>query len=274
MARGKDPTEEVISFILDTAAAVGKSKYTAIQTGVEAKLRQAHPEVKEDEGNAPDVRTIKWILTKHFPSLPPEVVVAQFPASTWHLRDDYTQLKELAKDSTGRLNSHQEELHVLITEWKGQFKWPKRSDIPIGWGSTGRYRVEDYCWEVLEEIMFEGDEDLPNVNRTQIYCEVEDAPLFKFLKEHLKEEEVLALYEQFKRETGDYWFATNLTKDRQAEENLPNQPIDWPGGPYWAWSRSVEEIEASLTQIRRQIIGRLNHILSLDAIPGSCAECS
>jgi len=97
MPRSPKPTELVIKETLRLAALLGRDRYTDIQRGLEQKLEFLREEEGVITGKTPDTRTIKWIVKDYINELPVEVVMAEFSASIWSLRDDYQELKKIQR---------------------------------------------------------------------------------------------------------------------------------------------------------------------------------
>lgn len=107
MPRKPEPTFDLKLIIWETAALVGRDKYTQIQNKlgddeyaqIKNKLDYELERKREDLEifqDTPDIRTIKKIM-KEINDLDPEVVVLKLPPHLWHLRDDHESLNELAK---------------------------------------------------------------------------------------------------------------------------------------------------------------------------------
>jgi hypothetical protein len=95
MARKKEPSFKVKSFIWDKAAMIGKRPEVILRE-LDNELRRLYEEEDFYE-DIPDVRTIKRIIERDINLLSPDVVIAKLPRHVWHLRNDYEAIKKIAE---------------------------------------------------------------------------------------------------------------------------------------------------------------------------------
>lgn len=128
MVRKAEASFEVKKIVWDTAATVGRDKWTAIQRQVDYELEKLRKEGEIFE-DTPDIRTVQRIVNTDINQLSPDVVLSKLPQHVWCLRNDYEKLKELAKQSGQVLQGmdpivakaqeeHLSEIRSLIEKWK------------------------------------------------------------------------------------------------------------------------------------------------------------
>ncbi len=108
MPRKPEPSFTLKQIIWDIAATVGTDNFSAIYREVDKKLRQLHNEEELYEDETPDIRTLHRIIEIDINRLPPEVVIAKLPRHTWHLRNDYEAIEQLAESVKTQQQTPQE----------------------------------------------------------------------------------------------------------------------------------------------------------------------
>jgi len=182
-------------------------------------------------------------------------------------------LRHYREDWQPRLaEKHERELREVVREWTRQLRWPRHQDLREPWGDPGRCPEGDFCWQVFDE-----KEDTGRWLRVQIYCAVEDDPLFQQIREHLEGDNVWAVYDEFKDTGGKYRYACVELSDliEEIEEEMRSVTLS----DYGSFSdveelQEVHRLARRLTELKNQITRRLIEVLHEERFPGRCSRCS
>ncbi len=99
MPRKAEPSFELKLIIWDVAVTVGTNNLQAIVRQLDYELEKRRKSEEEYFfEDTPDERTIRRIIEKDINALMPEVVISKLPQQVWHLRNDYTDIKQLSEE--------------------------------------------------------------------------------------------------------------------------------------------------------------------------------
>jgi len=117
MPRKREPSWELKTIIWDIAATAGSNNIEAILRQLDYELER-HRKDKDEyfSEDTPDRRTIKRIIENDINALTPEVVISKLPQHVWHLRNDYTDIKQLSEE--GLTEEVDTEEHALTEEMR------------------------------------------------------------------------------------------------------------------------------------------------------------
>lgn len=99
MPKQPGPPFRLKEIIWDVAATVGTDNFSAFLRDLDYKLEGLRKNNDEDFfENMPEPRTIQRIIELDIQRLSPEVVISKLPRHVWRLRNDYEDIKQLARE--------------------------------------------------------------------------------------------------------------------------------------------------------------------------------